>query len=135
MIRVALFLLALAAPAQALTIYHDDGGYVADYMARFANVLRSGERVEIRGDCRSACTLVLGIVPRERMCVTAQARFGFHRAYIFDGRGRPQDSAAGTEILMAIYPPSVRAWLAAHGGLTRTMKFMSAAASGLRPCQ
>ncbi len=37
------------------------------------------ERVIIDGICNSACTLVLGIVPLNRICVTPRASLGFHR--------------------------------------------------------
>jgi hypothetical protein len=128
-------LIAIAAPAQALTIANDPGGLISDYLGRWATVAKSREEVRIDGDCHSACTLVLGIVPRERICVTAQARFGFHRASELEPNGRRHDSPEGTAELMAVYPPFVRAWLARHGGLTRQLKFMSAAASGLRRCK
>ena len=36
----------------------------------------------IDGACLSACTLVLGIVPRERICVTQRAMLGFHAAWM-----------------------------------------------------
>ena len=122
-------------PSRALTISNDYGGFVAQYMARYANLLRSGERVVIAGECHSACTLVLGIVPAQRVCATPRARFGFHRATEPNGRGRWVDSPAGSAELMAIYPPSVRAWLSRHGGLTRKMKYASGAALGIRRCR
>ena len=33
------------------------------------------------GICNSACTLVLGIVPLNRICATPRASLGFHQAY------------------------------------------------------
>jgi hypothetical protein len=126
------FLLALT-PARALTIRNDHGGNLGDYADRFAAIARRGERVAIAGLCTSACTLVLGLA---RACVTPRARFGFHRAYEIDGRGRYlRDSSAGTAYLMASYPPQVKAWIARHGGLTRRLKVMPGAASGLARCK
>jgi hypothetical protein len=35
----------------------------------------AGEQIVIDGTCSSACTLVLGIVPHDRICVTSNAVF------------------------------------------------------------
>ena len=34
---------------------------------------KSGQRVVIDGTCASACTLVLGVIPHDRICVTSRA--------------------------------------------------------------
>jgi hypothetical protein len=126
--------LALAAPADALVIYEDHGGSLSEYADRYAAIARRGEQIVVAGTCNSACTLVLGL---PHVCVTRGARFGFHRAYEprdASGFAYGRDSPAGTAYLMAHYPPAVRAWLARHGGLTRNLKIMPGAASGLRRC-
>ena len=64
----------------------------------------SGQRVIIDGPCLSACTLVLGVIPRERICVTRRARLGFHAAWHHGENGRPITSRGGTQLLMAVYP-------------------------------
>jgi len=83
-----------------------------------------GERVIIDGICNSACTLVLGIVPLNRICATPRASLGFHQAY-YDRRwtaGVKITSVSGTAELMSTYPPPVHDWINRHGGLTSTMK-------------
>ena len=58
-------------PAQAdVRIVSSPGGAVDAYLAAFARVRQSGERVIIDGPCLSACTLVLSTIPRNRICVT-----------------------------------------------------------------
>ena len=57
------------------------GGLVEEYKAKYALIRDRGERVIIDGICNSACTLVLGIVPLNRVCVTPRASLGFHMAY------------------------------------------------------
>ena len=47
----------------------------------FAAIRDSGERVVIDGNCFSACTLVTAIIPKERICVTERAVFGFHAGW------------------------------------------------------
>ena len=77
-----LFLLLLPVSARAdVRITRDFGGHVDQYKKRFAAIRDSGERVIIDGICNSACTLVLGIVPLNKICVTPRAALGFHQAY------------------------------------------------------
>jgi hypothetical protein len=107
-----------------LRITRDFGGYVDQYKTKYAKVRDKGERVIIDGICNSACTLVLGIVPLKRICVTPRASLGFHQAY-YDKRwtaGLRVTSVAGTDELMTYYPATVKAWLAKKGGLTADMK-------------
>ena len=51
------------------------------YKAKYTKIRDRAERVIIDGICNSACTLVLGIVPLNRICVTPKASLGFHQAY------------------------------------------------------
>lgn len=127
MLRLATLLLAtlVISPAMAdLRIRRDFGGYVEEYKAKYNHIRETGERVVIDGICNSACTLVLGIVPMERICVTPRASLGFHQAY-FDKRwtaGVRVTSIAGTAELMTVYPAPVKDWIARQGGLTPKMK-------------
>ena len=65
----------------------------------------------IDGDCLSACTMALGLVPSKQICVTPRARFGFHAASMLNNDGRLVTSALATEALWGIYPASVRRWI------------------------
>ena len=87
-------------------ITRDFGGHVDQYKKRYEAIRDSGERVIIDGICNSACTLVLGIVPLNKICVTPRAAMGFHQAY-YDRRytaGLYVQSYAGTDELMSYYP-------------------------------
>jgi hypothetical protein len=117
-------LLALSATvpaAAALRIKASPGGRIGDYLMLFALVRESGQKVIIDGPCLSACTLVLSVLPRERICVTSRAVLGFHAAWMPGRRGRPLTHARGTRLLMDTYPEPVRAWISRHGGLTRKL--------------
>src|SRR5258708_7466376 len=86
---VAAALFAAIAPARAeIRILASPGGQVGPFIALFDRVNASGERVVIDGPCLSACTLVLMMVPAERICVTRRAVLGFHAARSIDRRGR-----------------------------------------------
>lgn len=116
--------LSITSASATMRISEDRGGQIGRYLEAFASVRSSGERVVVDGNCLSACTLVLGVVPRERICATQRARFGFHAAWMPDRDGRPVTSPLGTQALWSIYPASVRRWIARHGGLSRKMIFL-----------
>jgi hypothetical protein len=121
----AAILASAVAPAKAdVRIAEDRGGQIGRYLQAFASVRSSGERVVVDGNCLSACTLVLGVIPHNKICATPRARFGFHAAWMPDEDGRPVTSRMGTQALWEVYPPSVRRWINRHGGLTRRMIFM-----------
>ena len=120
----ALFAVA-AGPARAdLHIKRDHGGYVEEYKVKYKRIRDKGERVIIDGICNSACTLVFGIVPMNKICVTPKASLGFHLAY-YDKAftfGIKVTSAEGPSDLMSYYPDTVKDWIRRNGGLTSDMK-------------
>ena len=125
LLSLLLLSVVAATPARAeLHITRDHGGYVEEYKAKYKRVREKGERVIIDGICNSACTLVLGIVPMNKICVTPRASLGFHQAY-YDKAftfGIKVTSAEGTSDLMSYYPQPVKDWIRRNGGLTTEMK-------------
>ena len=113
------------APARAdLRITSDHGGYVTEYKEKYQRIRDRHERVIIDGICNSACTLVFGIVPLNKICVTPRASVGFHQAY-YDKAftfGIKVTSAEGTADLMSYYPDTVKDWIRRNDGLTTEMK-------------
>jgi hypothetical protein len=119
-----LSLLAMTPARADLRITRDHGGYVTEYKAKYQRIRDRKERVIIDGICNSACTLVFGIVPMNKVCVTPRASLGFHQAY-YDKAftfGIKVTSAEGTSDLMSYYPPPVKDWIRRNGGLTTEMK-------------
>lgn len=118
-------MVAASSAARAdLRITRDHGGYVEEYKVKYHRIRERGERVIIDGICNSACTLVFGIVPMNKICVTPRASVGFHQAY-YDKSftfGMKVTSADGTADLMSYYPQPVKDWIARQGGLTPQMK-------------
>ena len=112
-------------PASAtIRITGDAGGQIGAYLQRHEAMRQSGERVVIDGPCLSACTMVLGAIPHNRICVTSRAVLGFHAAYDLDQNGMQVTSRGGTALLMNHYPQHVRSWIARRGGLSRQMMFL-----------
>jgi hypothetical protein len=118
--------LALAASGASATmrISDDVGGRIGHYVETYSQVRQTGERVVIDGACLSACTLVLGIVPRDRICVTRRATLGFHAAWMPGPEGKPIPSAIGTQALWELYPQHVKRWINSRGGLSAKMMFL-----------
>jgi hypothetical protein len=108
-----------------LRIKRDPGGLIAGHMQAFAEVRDTGQAVVIDGPCYSACTLVLGMVPHEKICVTRRARLGFHAAWAYAPDGSQIMSESGTAHLWKVYPQHVRSWITRKGGLSRKMIFLS----------
>jgi hypothetical protein len=119
-ILLATILCALAAPpARAeVRILASPGGQVGPFLDLFEGVRESGERVVIDGPCLSACTLVLSMVPNNRICVTRRAILGFHAARSVDPRGRMYTEPEASELVLEAYPGPVQGWIRRHGGLT-----------------
>ena len=124
-IACAAFLaLATTEASATMRISDDVGGRIGAYVEQFSQVKQTGERVVIDGACLSACTLVLGIVPRNRICVTRRAMLGFHAAWMPGPEGKPIHSAAGTAALWELYPEHVKRWINSRGGLSAKMMFL-----------
>jgi hypothetical protein len=131
---ILILLLALTVPASAdLRIRRDHGGYLEEYKAKYARIRDSGERIIIDGICNGACTVLLGIVPLNRVCVTPRARLGFKQAH-YDTQGTTgfwqwtawfsMTNISATDELMSIYPQSVKDWISRQGGLSGELKYL-----------
>jgi hypothetical protein len=115
---------AVSSASATVRIVGDAGGQIGPYLENLVALRSSGERVVIDGPCLSACTMVLGVIPRDRICVTRRARLGFHAAWHPGQNGRPVTSRGGTQLLMDVYPPEVKNWLARRGGLSPRMLYL-----------
>jgi hypothetical protein len=118
-ILLAMLAIPICAPAAAeMRILASPGGQVGPFVDLFEQVRETGQRVVIDGPCLSACTLVLSLVPHDRICVTRRAVLGFHAARSVDARGRLRSEPQATDVVLSVYPPRVRDWIVQHGGLT-----------------
>ena len=122
-ILVALAICAAGLPSARaeIRILASPGGPVGPFLQLFERVRASGERVVIDGPCLSACTLVLDMVPSNRICVTRRAILGFHAARSVDQQGRMYAEPEASELVLQAYPAAVRDWIRRHGGLSSRM--------------
>ena len=106
-------------------ITDDRGGNIGAYWSRFMALRDAGEQIIIDGTCSSACTLVLGIVPHDRICVTQNAVLGFHAAWRPGFLGFEIINDPATRTLWNIYPMPIRQWISRNGGLGLATIYLS----------
>src|SRR6201985_244171 len=136
-VAVALWFFATMLARAEVRILASPGGQVGPFIDLFEKVKNSGERVVIDGPCLSACTLVLSMVPSERICVTRRAVLGFHAARSMDRRGRLYDEPAASKLVLQAYPGPVRDWIVYRGGLTSRLLLLRGRelTTMYRPCR
>jgi len=123
-LSAVVLLLAMGAGQAAFRIADDRGGRIGTYVDKYQGLRNSGETVIIDGLCASACTIVLGALPRDKICVTTHANLGFHAAWDFGANGRAVTNPEATQMLYSMYPAPVKRWISQRGGLTPHMIFL-----------
>ena len=107
------------APAKTKTVLYDErGGMINEHIERWRKVDESGDDVEIRGKCPSACTLIMGFVPSDRICFGEDASLQFH----MPGWANDVNQAPGIDAakwMLNQYPQDIRAWIIAKGGVEK----------------
>lgn len=124
MLAAVLLVAGVGASHAVVRIADDRGGRIGTYVDKYQGLRSSGEQVIIDGLCASACTIVLGAVPHDKICVTSHANLGFHAAWDFGANGRAVTNPEATQMLYSMYPTPVRRWIAQRGGLKSQMIFL-----------
>jgi hypothetical protein len=91
-----------------LIVRSDPGGDVRARRDELVRIFRLGQRVEIRGTCLSSCTMYL--VLKDRVCVSPQARFGFHGPSRYGLPLSAQEFEDWSHAIAAYYPHMLRSW-------------------------
>ena len=99
-----------SAHAEKVYYLHDPGGNIAEHYFKYSQVNAEYDRVVIDGRCKSACTMALGIVPLNKICITPSGYFMFHAAHNRDRSFNPHL----TQQMAAAYSPEVRDWVMRH---------------------
>ena len=124
LLAAVLLLAGMGASQAVVRIGEDRGGRIGTYVDKYQEVRSSGEMVIIDGLCASACTIVLGAIPKDKICVTSHASPGFHAAWDLDDGGRAITNPEATHMLYSMYPPPVKKWINQRGGLTQRMIYL-----------
>ena len=124
LLALVLLLAGIGASHAVVRIGEDRGGRICTYVDKYQDLRSSGESVIIDGLCASACTIVLGAVPHDKICVTSHANLGFHAAWDFGTNGHAVTNPEATQMLYSMDPSAIKHWIAARGGLTPRMIFL-----------
>jgi hypothetical protein len=124
LLAAVLLVAGVGASHAVVRIADDRGGRIGTYVDKYQGLRSSGDTVIIDGLCASACTIVLGAVPHDKICVTSHANLGFHAAWDFGANGRAVTNPEATQMLYSMYPSEIRRWIAKRGGLTPRMIFL-----------
>ena len=124
LLAAVLLLAGVGASHAVIRIADDRGGRIGTYVDKYQSLRSSGEQVIIDGLCASACTIVLGAVSHDKICVTSHATLGVHAAWDFGANGRAITNPEATQMLYSMYPTQVRRWIAQRGGLKSQMIFL-----------
>ena len=125
-ILLVLIALATTVARADVRIGNDPGGDLGTYLLKYSALRTSGKHIVIDGRCLSACTLVLGVLPTQRICVTPRAVLGFHATRASDAFSATP-SGWSTQTLLQMYPAPVQRWIVSHGGLTDQMIYLAGA--------
>ena len=105
-----------AATAKTKTVlYNEPGGIIQDHVKRWRALAASGDDVEIRGPCVSACTLIMAFVPSDRICFGEAASLQFHMA----GYVNQEPNIDTARWMLNQYPQDIRLWIGAKGGVEK----------------
>ncbi|MGC0389332.1 hypothetical protein [Bradyrhizobium sp. USDA 241] len=115
LVRLALAgLLALASVPASATVFvaNDPGGKIVDYIQKYSALRDTGEKVVVAGECVSACTYFLGLLPKSQFCTTPEAMLGFHSASVKtvydDGRVEYTHAVEMSALIWRLYPKNVQ---------------------------
>ncbi|WP_082646495.1 hypothetical protein [Bradyrhizobium valentinum] len=136
MLAATLLLADAGASHAVVRITNDRGGQIGRYVDRYEKLRAAGQAIIIDGLCASACTIVLGTIPYNKICVTPKAELAFHGAWDFGSRGRAIPNPEATKDLFSMYPSQVRRWIVSRGGLSPRTIFLRGRqlATMYRPC-
>lgn len=99
---------------KVVVITEDYGGAIFDYISKYNDGRRNGTKYQITDFCLSACTLLLGLVPKENVCVEKTSVFGFHSAWIMT-LGGPAFHQEATRLIWNSYPHYIQDLLRVRG--------------------
>lgn len=98
-------------PPETVVIRHGAGGRMDMHYALYADYRRAKTKVEVRGPCYSACTLVLAYV--DDICIAEGAFMAFHAVRSAETGARMDFE---TRLAYSKMPPAIQGWLDDRGG-------------------
>ena len=100
-------------PRAPIVISFGSGGKVDEHRQQFAVYQRHKAKVEIRGPCYSACTLVLAYVEPDNLCIAPGAFMAFHAIRSAE---HGEIMVGATHEFIASMPLPIQRWIRDNGG-------------------
>jgi hypothetical protein len=92
------------------------GGKIAEHVTYFQALATQGNQVEVRGPCMSACTLVVALIPKDKLCFEHGGGLHFHMVRYDDSEGKQSPSPIGMKSVYDRYPKDIQEWIDRKGG-------------------
>jgi hypothetical protein len=100
---------------QVCVVGDNMGGDLQNYLAGAREAQREHKQIVIDGWCVSACSLVADRL-RPHVCITSNARFGFHKTWDLIIRSDGQEFYAPGRHHTLIYSSALQRWINKKGG-------------------
>ncbi|WP_323764773.1 hypothetical protein [Marinovum sp.] len=97
----------MAQAQQTIVVRNDIGGLIQSRANKVSQMRATGQRVEILGTCLSSCTMYLGA---GNVCISPNARFGFHGPSSYGRRLVPQDFERWSNVIASHFKPELQQW-------------------------
>jgi hypothetical protein len=104
-------------PRAKTVLFDERGGDYWLHWRRFKALADGDDDVEIRTKCPSSCTLVMVLVPADRLCFGKNASLQFHMAR--NGKTGEPDMEFTKKWMIDQYPQDIRNWILAKGGVEK----------------
>jgi hypothetical protein len=102
-----------AAPVETVVIRYGQGGAVAAHQLQYAYYRRAKAKVEVRGPCYSACTMLTTYVEPDNLCIAPGAFMAFHAVRMLEDN---RYLAHETWLFYLNLPQPIRLWINSKGG-------------------
>src|SRR5258708_3951415 len=95
-----------------VVIDYDPGGNPGRFWTLFQYYAHMNTKVEVRGDCMSACTLIVGAIDKSKLCFGPNGKLHFHQ-----GRSSSDDNSVSvspetiTQWMFDRYPSDIQNWI------------------------
>ena len=101
---------------QTVVIKNDRGGLIGNFTAKYKRWDAANKKVVIDGYCASSCTIFIGTIKPQNVCLTKNAILGFHGAWGLSWGGK-EELKDQTHLMTDYYTLPINAWIATRGGL------------------
>jgi hypothetical protein len=101
------------APVETVVIKYGQGGRVDVHQQLYTYYKRAKAKVELRGPCYSACTMLTAYVEPDNLCIAPGAFMAFHAVRSLESKEYMEGSTFSYYLML---PRPIRLWIDSNGG-------------------